>query len=94
MWVATAELPSHVSDSLAYAQATANYLKPDLFEGIKLELPASYSKLLVTTEEKIRDVVRGRRPISDLDEIVNHWRRSGGDEGRAFFEKALADNGR
>lgn len=94
VWVGSAELPTHVPDSLAYSKATAKYLKPDLFAGIKLEPPANYTKLIVTTEDRIRDVLRGRRPLSDIDQIVQHWRRSGGDEGRAFFEKALADNGR
>ena len=62
--------------------------------GLKLEFPPVYSKTIQTTEDKITDVVRGRRPVSDLDPIVKEWRTAGGDEGRAFFEKALADNGR
>jgi putative aldouronate transport system substrate-binding protein len=32
--------------------------------------------------------------LSDLDQIVSEFRSGGGDEGRAFLEKALADNGR
>ena len=92
--VGNAENPTHVEDLLAYTQATARYLEPNLFQGIKLEYPPSYSKLITTTEEKFRDVVRGRRPISDVDQIVDEWRRRGGNDGRGFFEKALADNGR
>jgi putative aldouronate transport system substrate-binding protein len=92
--VASAEVPTFLPDLLAYSKATIKYREPDPFKGIKLELPANYSKLLVNTEDKINDVVRGRRPIADLDQIVKEWRLAGGDEGRAFFEKALADNGR
>jgi putative aldouronate transport system substrate-binding protein len=92
--VATADVPNFLQDLLDYSKRTIQYREPDLFAGIKLELPANYSKLLVNTEDKINDVVRGRRPHSDLDGIVDEWRRAGGDEGRAFFEKALVDNGR
>jgi putative aldouronate transport system substrate-binding protein len=92
--VATADVPTFLPDLLAYSKATIKYREPDLFQGIKLEFPANYSKLLVNTDEKINDVVRGRRPLTDVDQIVKEWRRAGGDEGRAFFEKALADNGR
>jgi putative aldouronate transport system substrate-binding protein len=92
--VGTAEVPHYLQDSLSYQSATMKYLENDFFKGIKLEFPANYSKLLEVTEDKITDVLRGRRPVTDMDTIVKEWRNSGGDEGRAFFEKALADNGR
>ncbi len=92
--VASADVPTFLPDLLAYSKATIKYREPAPFQGIKLELPANYSKLLINTEDKINDVVRGRRPLADVDQIVKEWRRAGGDEGRAFFEKALADNGR
>lgn len=92
--VATADVPTFLPDLLAYSKATIKYREPDPFQGIKLELPASYAKLGVNTEDKINDVVRGRRPLADLDQIVEAWRRGGGDEGREFLERALADNGR
>jgi putative aldouronate transport system substrate-binding protein len=92
--VQTADVPNFVRDYINYGNATVKYLDKELTSGIKLELPANYSKVLVPTEDKILDILRGRRPISDLDQIVKEWRSSGGDEGRAFLEKALADNGR
>lgn len=92
--VGSSEVPNYVKDLLNYTRATAKYLEEDLFQGIKLEMPSTYSKIVTITEDKIRDLVRGRRPLSDLDEIVKVWRRSGGDDARDFLEKALADNGR
>jgi putative aldouronate transport system substrate-binding protein len=92
--VGTADVPGFVEDLLAYFRATAKYLEVDLFKGIKVELPPNYSKVIVTTEDKIADVQRGRRPPSDLSTIVKEWRSTGGDEGREFLEKTLADNGR
>jgi putative aldouronate transport system substrate-binding protein len=92
--VGTSEVPNYVPDSMAYAQQTVKYLEESPFSGIKLEYPPAYSKLIVSTEERFKDVVRGRRPVSDVDAIVTEWRRAGGDVGRACFEKALAANGR
>lgn len=92
--VGSSEVPNYVKDLLDYTRATAKYLEDDLFQGIKLEMPATYSKIVTTTEDKIKDLVRGRRPLSDLDEIVRVWQRSGGDDARDFLEKALGDNGR
>jgi putative aldouronate transport system substrate-binding protein len=92
--VATADVPNYVEDLLAYTRATISYLEPDLFHGIKVELPAIYSKTIVTSEDKLNDVLRGRRPISDLEAIVREWRNTGGDEGRRFLEKILTDHGR
>jgi putative aldouronate transport system substrate-binding protein len=83
-----------VKDLLEYTRETAKYLEEDLFAGIKLEKPATYSTILTATDEKIKDVVRGRRPVSDLKQIVDNWRRAGGNDAREFLEKALSDNGR
>jgi putative aldouronate transport system substrate-binding protein len=92
--VASADVPHYVEHLLAYTRATIPYLEPDLFHAIKVELPASYSKTIATSEDKLNDVLRGRRPLRDLDAIIREWRNTGGDEGRAFLEKILADNGR
>jgi putative aldouronate transport system substrate-binding protein len=92
--VKSSDTPNYVQDYINYHKETIQYLEPDLFKGIKLELPANYSKVLQPTEDKIQDIRFGRRPLSDLDTIVKEFRSGGGDEGRAFLEKALADNGR
>lgn len=93
-FVSKPETPNFVKDLLTYSNGLVKYLEKDLWEGIKLEMPANYSKIQQPTEDKITDVVRGRRPISDLDTIVKEWRSTGGDEGRELMQKALSDNGR
>lgn len=90
----SSDTPTYVQDYINYHKASIQFLEVDLFKGIKLELPANYSKVIQPTEDKIRDVLVGRRPVHDLDQIVREFRSSGGDEGRAFLEKALTDNGR
>lgn len=92
--VQTADAPTYVKDMLDYSNKTVPFLEKELFAGIKLEVPANLSKVTQPTEDKILDILRGRRPLTDLDGVVKEWRSSGGDEGRAFLEKALKDNGR
>jgi putative aldouronate transport system substrate-binding protein len=92
--VSKPETPNYVRDMLTYSNAMVRYLEKDPWEGIKLEMPANYSKTLVPTEDKITDLIRGRRPLTDLDAIVNEWRSGGGNEARDFLAKALSDNGR
>ncbi|HZU84223.1 MAG TPA: extracellular solute-binding protein, partial [Polyangiaceae bacterium] len=92
--VGAADVPNYVRELLSYTRTTIRYMEKDLFKGIKVELPANFSKVLVSAEDKISDVLRGRRPLSDLDGIVKEWRVGGGDECRAFLEKTLAQNGR
>lgn len=90
--VGTSDVPNYVKDSLAYGRKTLQYREPNPFKGIKIELPPNVSRVVVPTEFKIIDIIRGRRPVSDLDQVVHEWRRSGGDEGREFLEKVLADS--
>jgi putative aldouronate transport system substrate-binding protein len=88
------ETPNYVRDMITYSNAMVRFLEKDPWTGIKLEMPANYSKVVVPTEEKITDIVRGRRPLSDLDGIVTEWRNGGGDEAREFLGRALTDAGR
>ncbi|MYW62881.1 extracellular solute-binding protein [Streptomyces sp. SID8379] len=37
-----------------------------------------------------KDIITGRRPMSDYDAIVKKWRKAGGDQCRAEFEQASA----
>ncbi len=92
--VTTADTPNYVQDLLKYSNETAKFKEKELFAGIKLEMPANAAKVVQPTEDKILDILRGRRPVTDLDTVVNEWRTGGGDEARTFLEKALADNGR
>jgi putative aldouronate transport system substrate-binding protein len=92
--VRSGDTPDYVQDYLGYYRKHLPLMEQDLFAGIKLELPANWSKIISPTEDKIEDILRGRRPIGDLDQVTKEFLSTGGEEGRAFFEKALADNGR
>ncbi|MDG4788643.1 extracellular solute-binding protein [Micromonospora sp. WMMD1102] len=89
------QTPTYVRDYLAYSNEMVKFLEKDPWNGLKLEMPARYKAGLVPTEDKITDILRGRRPLTDLDAVIQEWRGSGGgDEAREFRAKALADAGR
>jgi putative aldouronate transport system substrate-binding protein len=86
----TPQTPSYVPDMLAYANATVKHLEKDPWDGIKFEFPARYKAAIEPTEDKITDMLRGRRPLSDLDAVVKEWRAAGGDEAREMLGSALS----
>ncbi|WP_027345839.1 extracellular solute-binding protein [Hamadaea tsunoensis] len=86
--------PNYVNDLINWANVGAKQLETDPWVGLKLEEPATYAKNKEVYEDKFRDVLRGRRPVADLDAIVTEWKKDGGEEARTFFAKALSDNGR
>jgi putative aldouronate transport system substrate-binding protein len=90
----TPETPNYVKDMLGYSNTNVKYLEKDPWDGLKIEFPAQFKSNKVPTEDKLTDVVRGRRPIGDIDTIVSEWRASGGDEARDLLAKALSDAGR
>lgn len=61
---------------------------------MKLEMPAAYKANQVPTEDKITDMLRGRRPLSDIDAIVQEWKANGGDEARELLARSLPKAGR
>jgi putative aldouronate transport system substrate-binding protein len=88
------ETPNWVHDALAYSNEMVKFLEKDPWDGLKLEMPAKYKASQVPTEDKFTDVLRGRRPLSDVDGIVAQWKAEGGEEAKALLAKALSDAGR
>jgi putative aldouronate transport system substrate-binding protein len=43
-----------------------------------------------TLQDGIRDIIAGRRPFADYDQLVSVWRTSGGDQMRKEFQDAIA----
>jgi len=38
----------------------------------------------------LADIVTGRRPLSDYDQLIKDWRSAGGDQIRTELEQAIA----
>jgi putative aldouronate transport system substrate-binding protein len=87
------DVPNFVQDLLGWSNETVKYMEKNPFDGIKVEWPANYSKIDTPTRDKFNDIVRGRRPLSDVDTVVKEWRSSGGDEGRDLLAKVVSETG-
>jgi putative aldouronate transport system substrate-binding protein len=43
-----------------------------------------------TFNDGVRDIIAGRRQLSEFDQLVNEWRTSGGDQMRKEYQDAIA----
>ena len=54
----------------------------------------SFANLNATLQQGVNDgiseIVQGRRPVGDLDQVIADWRTKGGDKIRGEFQDALA----
>ncbi|NBE92861.1 extracellular solute-binding protein [Nonomuraea sp. KC401] len=86
-------------DGLVQAQhdwqtKAAAILENDPFVGIRVETPSKMAALATPTEDKMNEVFRGKRPLSEWPKIVKEWQDQGGDEAREFYMKVARENGR
>ena len=51
---------------------------------------AKGAPLTNTFSSGMADIVAGRRPIGDVQQVINEWKAGGGDQIRAEYEAALA----
>ncbi|MFC0624031.1 extracellular solute-binding protein [Kribbella deserti] len=78
----------------AFEVECANHREKNLFEGIRVQEPSKMAALHTPFDDRLQDIYRGRRPVSDLKAAVKEWQNNGGNEGRDFYAKVLSDNGR
>ncbi|RIV39364.1 extracellular solute-binding protein [Micromonospora radicis] len=88
-----ADTPNYVRDALTYSNEMVKYLEPDPWVGVKLEMPAAFKANQVPTEDKFTDVLRGRRPLSDVDAILQEWKAGGGEAARQLLADSLPKAG-
>ncbi|WP_248958808.1 extracellular solute-binding protein [Sphaerisporangium perillae] len=86
--------PDAVQGNLGWQKNSFQYIEKTPLDGIRHQRPSRMAGLQIPTEDKFTDIMRGRRPVSDIKQIVAEWRRDGGDEARDFYMKVLRDNGR
>ena len=90
-------LPKFVRARHAWEAEAARYQVKVPHFGLRVEEPARIAGrngINQPVDDKVKDIYLGRAPVSDLKQAVQEWRRRGGDELRAFYEKVLADAGR
>src|SRR5690606_10077840 len=92
--IAESEYPDYVESFTAWFNEAAQYTEENPFEGIRIQRPSAYVSVEQPTEDKITAILRGRREVSELSEVVAPWRRDGGDAARELYDAVLAELGR
>ena len=90
--VTESQYPNYVQAQTTWYNTAIKHLDKDLFAGLRIEEPAALQQAGQPVVDKVNDIIFGRRPVSDVQQIIKEWRAQGGDAGRAFFEKIVKDN--
>ncbi|MFG1703394.1 extracellular solute-binding protein [Nonomuraea sp. M3C6] len=77
-----------------WSTGAAKLLEKDPFVGIRVETPSKMAGLVTPTEDKMQEIFRGKRPVSEWPKVVKEWQEQGGNEAREFYMKVARENGR
>ncbi|MEU1488679.1 extracellular solute-binding protein [Streptomyces sp. NPDC005775] len=91
--IAYPDQPQLAKDYAAWMARQAPYVKKPLFFGMQVVEPQRYASLYTPFDDLQKDIRRGRKKVSDVEEAVNTWKKSGGDKLRAWYQDILDKNG-
>ncbi|WP_136518887.1 MULTISPECIES: extracellular solute-binding protein [Cellulomonas] len=83
------QYPGYVQTSSEWQQQAAEYLTEPLFYAQQIVEPAQYAAIGQPFVDLEKDISRGRKSMKDLDQAVETWRASGGEELRSFYQEIL-----
>ncbi|GAA4940225.1 extracellular solute-binding protein [Nonomuraea thailandensis] len=83
-----------VQASWDWQTKASKILENDPFVGIRVETPSKMASLTTPTEDKMQEIFRGKRPVSEWPKILKEWQEQGGNEAREFYMKVARENGR
>jgi putative aldouronate transport system substrate-binding protein len=87
-------LPNYVQGLHDWETEASQHLENHPFQGIRIERPSNFSSIATPTDDKVQDILRGKRPVSDLKQVIQEWRDGGGEEGRTFYTNVMKQYGR
>lgn len=87
--IGSPEISGWVDAYAEWATRAVEHLEENPWASVKLEPPAAMAQAGQFLEDAESDLLRGRRDLSELDDVVAQWRRTGGDAGRDFLTEAL-----
>ncbi|MBO3749085.1 extracellular solute-binding protein [Streptosporangiaceae bacterium NEAU-GS5] len=86
--------PTYIKTFGDYLKVWESSIEDYPFKGIRTQDPSKMAAAQQPMEDKVLDIVKGRRPLTDLTTAVQEWKAAGGEEARTFYMKVLKDNGR
>ncbi|QNE73756.1 extracellular solute-binding protein [Streptomyces finlayi] len=85
--------PDVAKGMVEWQQRQGAHTQKPLFHGMQVQEPARYAELNAQFEDLEKDIVRGRKKISDMQRHVSDWRSRGGDNLRDWYKKLLDETG-
>ena len=91
--IAYPDQPQLAKDYAGWMARQAPNVKKPMFFGMQVVEPQRYASLYTPFDDLQKDIRRGRKKVSDVDEAVNTWKKSGGDKLRDWYQDILDKNG-
>ena len=79
------QYPGYVKAKTDWEIRQAPYVVDPLFYGLQIQEPSKFGSLGKPFDDLSKDILRGRKSMSDLDAAVATWKKNGGDELRDFY---------
>ncbi|MFD7308919.1 extracellular solute-binding protein [Promicromonospora sp. NPDC059942] len=86
---AQVQYKGYVEAYCTWMAAASEYVEEPLFYGKQITEPSQFASLGTPFVDLEKDISRGRKTLADLDDAVETWRSSGGEELRAFYQDIL-----
>ncbi|MEV8308836.1 extracellular solute-binding protein [Streptomyces flavidovirens] len=91
--IAYPDFPEVVKEYAGWMARQAPHVRKPLFFGMQIVEPQRYASLYTPFDDLQKDIRRGRKKVSDIEEAVNTWKKSGGDELRKWYDDILEKQG-
>ncbi|MET9800898.1 extracellular solute-binding protein [Streptomyces sp. NPDC006368] len=85
--------PDVVKGMVGWQQRMGAFVTKPLFHGMQVQEPTRWAELTSQFEDLEKDIVRGRKKVSDMQQAVSDWRSRGGDQLRDWYRKLLDETG-
>lgn len=85
--------PDVVKGMIGWQQRQGPHVRKPLFHGMQVQEPNRFAELNSQFEDLEKDIVRGRKKVSDMQQAVSDWRSRGGDKLRDWYRKLLDETG-
>ncbi|MBO0516655.1 extracellular solute-binding protein [Streptomyces beijiangensis] len=92
-YVAHPDMPDITKAMVEWQQRMGAFTTKSSFYGMTITEPSRWTNLMNDFEQLEKDIVRGRKKVSDMQQAVSEWKSKGGDQLRDWYKKLLDANG-
>ncbi|MET9378118.1 Tat pathway signal sequence domain protein [Streptomyces sp. NPDC002992] len=92
-YIAHPDTPEVTRAMVEWQQRMGAFTSKSSFYGMTVTEPSQWIGLMNDFEQLEKDIVRGRKKLSDMQQAVSEWKSKGGDQLRDWYKKLLDSNG-